>query len=118
MTGGDQRRDAEEHHHLDQAVDQVADQLGETDHVDLDLGVSLAATVLSSVLASSYFVAELLFEHLRQAVVVDALAGGRLLVQQRHDDHARLEVAGHQAADDAARGDVLPQLFDVCGEPW
>ena len=40
--GGDQRRHAEEHHHLDQAVDQLADQLGEADHVHLDLGRRLA----------------------------------------------------------------------------
>ena len=38
IAGGDQRGDAEEHHHLDQPVDQLADQLGEADDVDLDLG--------------------------------------------------------------------------------
>ncbi|MDT4807728.1 hypothetical protein FQZ97_405810 [compost metagenome] len=34
---------AEEHHHLDQAVDQVADQLGETDHADLVLALAFFA---------------------------------------------------------------------------
>ena len=79
----------------------------------LILGDSLAATVLSRVLASSYFAADLFVEHLRQPVIVDALAGARLLVEQRHEDHARLEVAGDQAADDARARDVLLQLLDA-----
>ncbi|MNF81408.1 hypothetical protein D3C84_636800 [compost metagenome] len=48
-------------------------------------------------------------------MVVDALAGGRVLVEQRHDQHARLEVAGHQAADDAGAVDVLAHLLDIGG---
>ena len=35
----------------------------------------------------------------------------RILVQQRHDDHARLEVVADQAADDARARDVAAQLL-------
>ncbi|MCY1434385.1 hypothetical protein D9M71_504440 [compost metagenome] len=62
-------------------------------------------------------VAQLLFEHLRKRVVVDALATGGGFVQQRHDQHGRLEIAGHQAADNAGAGNVLAQLFDLIRLP-
>ncbi|MNO73282.1 hypothetical protein D3C76_642440 [compost metagenome] len=48
-------------------------------------------------------------------MVVDAVAGGRGLVQQRHDQHGRFEIAGHQATDDTGTVDVLAQLFDILG---
>ena len=111
--GGDQRGDAEERHHLDQAVDQLADQLGEADDVDLDLRRLLAARPCSTACASSYLARIFSSSTLRQAVVVDALAGAGLLVEQRHEDHARLEVVGDQAADDARARDVLLQLLDA-----
>ncbi|MNS64418.1 hypothetical protein D3C72_975450 [compost metagenome] len=50
-------------------------------------------------------------------MVVDALATGGGFVHQRHDQHGRLEVAGHQAADDAGAGNVLAQLFDLLRLP-
>ncbi|MNM72226.1 hypothetical protein D3C81_839150 [compost metagenome] len=46
-------------------------------------------------------------------MVVETLAGGRRLVQQRHDQHARLVVVGHQAADDSCPVDILSQLLDA-----
>ncbi|MNF75202.1 hypothetical protein D3C84_572600 [compost metagenome] len=106
--GGDQRGRAEVHHHLHQAIDQVADQLGEADHADLDRPLALLARAPGlGVAAVLVLGAQLLLQHLGEGVVVDGLAGDRVLLQQRHEDHARLEVVAHQAADDAGAGDVL-----------
>ncbi|MNS26973.1 hypothetical protein D3C72_589090 [compost metagenome] len=58
-------------------------------------------------------VAQALFEQPGKFVVVDALASGRGLVQQWHDEHARLEITGYQAADDTGTVDVLAQLLNV-----
>ncbi|MNI12071.1 hypothetical protein D3C73_652390 [compost metagenome] len=117
----DQRRDdgqAEEHHHLDQAVDQVAHQFGEADHPHLVLAGAFDPGLTRRAVAGVFdLVAQLLFEHLREGVVVDALATGGGFVQQRHDQHGRLEVAGHQAADNAGAGNVLAQLFDLIRLP-
>ncbi len=68
---------------------------------------------MDAVLAAGLVLAAQLLELLREGVVVEALAGGRILVEQRHDQHARLEVPRHQAADDVGALDVLPQLLDV-----
>ncbi|MNO84767.1 hypothetical protein D3C76_761180 [compost metagenome] len=106
-------REAEEHHHLNQAIDQVAHQLGETDHPDLVLTRTLLPGLVYGAVGELEFVTQALFEQAGKLVVIDALAGGRGFVQQRHDQHARLEITGHQAADDAGTADVLPQLFDV-----
>ena len=46
-------------------------------------------------------------------MIVEGLACGRGLVQQGHDQHGGLEIARHQAADDAGPMDVLAQLLDV-----
>ncbi|MNZ63712.1 hypothetical protein D3C78_818660 [compost metagenome] len=106
--------EGEEQHHLDQAVDQVAHQLGEADHADLVLAAALLAARQRLAVAGELVLgAQLLLEHAGELVVVDALAGGRVLVEQRHDQHGRLQVAGHQAADDAGAVDVLAQLLDV-----
>src|SRR6185437_6919592 len=48
-----------------------------------------------------------------QAAIVDRLAGPGLLVEQRHENHARLEIAAYEAADDAGAPDVLLQLLDA-----
>jgi hypothetical protein len=48
------RCDAEERHHLHQAVDQLADQLRESDHVHADLRRLLVGANLSRLRASSY----------------------------------------------------------------
>ena len=40
------------------------------------------------------------------------IAGGRIDVEQRHDDHRRLEVVRDQAADEAGLRDVLAQLLE------
>ncbi|MNZ54645.1 hypothetical protein D3C78_725520 [compost metagenome] len=115
----DQRGDhgqAEEHHHLDQAVDQVAHQLGETDHPHLVLALALLSGLARLAVAAEFdLVAQLLFQLLGESMVIDAMARGRRRVQQRHDQHARFEIAGHQATDDAGAVDVLAQLFDILG---
>jgi hypothetical protein len=49
---GDDEGDAEEHHHHHQAVDQVADLLGEADDVDLDVGVLRLELVADLVFSS------------------------------------------------------------------
>ncbi|MCY1519389.1 hypothetical protein D9M68_541390 [compost metagenome] len=108
--GGDQRGGAEIHHHLYQAVEQVADQLGETDDADLDRPRALLARHPRRAV-EFVLVAQLLFQGAGERVVVHGLAGDRVLLQQRHEDHARLEVVAHQAADDAGAGDVHPQLL-------
>ncbi|MNF54315.1 hypothetical protein D3C84_357410 [compost metagenome] len=111
---GTDHRQAEEHHHLNQPVDQVAHQLGEADHPHLVLAAALLAGLARGAVAGELvLVAQLLLEHPRELVVVDAAAGGRVLVEQRHDQHGRSEVAGHQTADDAGTVDVLAQLLDV-----
>ena len=96
--GGDQRRQAEVERDLHQPVDQVADQLGEADHVHPRAAVGLDAA------------ADLL-DRVREGAVVDALAGARIDVEQRHDQHRRLEVVADQAADDPGAGDVGAQLL-------
>ncbi len=58
---------AEEHHHLDQAVDQVAHQLGETDHPHLVRALALLPGLTRGAVAGEFdLVAQLLFEHLRE----------------------------------------------------
>ncbi|MNS81506.1 hypothetical protein D3C72_1152200 [compost metagenome] len=70
-----QHRQGEEQHHLQQPVDQVAHQLGEADHVQL-------------IDTTRFVVRAQLLELDREPVVVDAGAGRRGLVEQRHDEHA------------------------------
>ncbi|MCY1411637.1 hypothetical protein D9M71_270260 [compost metagenome] len=60
-------------------------------------------------------IAQLLFEHAREGVVVDGLASDRVFLQQRHEDHARLEVVADQATDDPGTSDVQAQLLDPPG---
>ncbi|MNI11656.1 hypothetical protein D3C73_648080 [compost metagenome] len=48
-------------------------------------------------------------------MVVDGLAGDRVFLQQRHEDHARLEIVADQATDDTGPGNVLTQLLDALG---
>ena len=111
--GGDQRCAAEKHHHLEEPLDQLADQLGEADHVNPDLRRLLGLHRLVERPRELVFRPDLLVERLRQAVIVDGLAGARLLVEQRQEDHARLEVVGDEAADDPGARDVLLQLLDA-----
>ncbi|MNK62598.1 hypothetical protein D3C87_817840 [compost metagenome] len=53
------------------------------------------------------------FKFLGERVVVDAVSGCRSSVEQRHDQHGGLEVAGYQVTDNAGAVDVLAQLFDI-----
>ncbi|MCY1208694.1 hypothetical protein D9M72_203280 [compost metagenome] len=103
--GGDRGGGGEVRHDLQQPVEQVADQLGEADHANPD-----RPAVLSFVPGP-----QLVLEHPGERVVVDGLAADRVFLQQRHKDHARLEVIAHQTADNAGAGDVHAQLFDAGG---
>ncbi|MNZ27874.1 hypothetical protein D3C78_450960 [compost metagenome] len=78
----DDHGDQEEHHDLFQAGDQVTDQLGEADHIDVDLGVGTRGVALADLL-----------DRARQRLVVDRLAFG-VDAHQRHDDHAGAVVVG------------------------
>ena len=104
---GDDRGEAEIQRHAEQAFDQVADQLGEADDVH-------AHRRRLAVAGDLVLVADR-FDALRQRAVVDALAALRVLVEQRHDDHARLVVVADQAADQPRARDVAAQLFGHCG---
>src|SRR5439155_1934523 len=111
--GGDQGGDTKEGHHLDEPVDQLADQLGEADDMDLDLGRLLGLHRFFKALGQLVLVSDLFIEDLGQSVIVDRLATARFLVKKWHEDHARLEIVGHQAAHNARTGDVLLQLLDA-----
>ncbi|MNZ45171.1 hypothetical protein D3C78_628150 [compost metagenome] len=111
--GGHQRH-GEERHHPDQAVDQVADQLGEADHADFHRALPFLTGSLGVVVAGVFEAqAQLVFQLAGELVVVDTLAVRRIAVEQRHHQHGGLEVVGDQAADDAGTGDVLPQRLDA-----
>ncbi|MNV31675.1 hypothetical protein D3C71_1229920 [compost metagenome] len=111
-------RQTEKHHHLNQAIDQVAHQFGEADHPHLVVALALFPGLARGAVTSEFdLVAQLLFEHLREGVVVDGLATSRRFVQQRHDQHARFEIAGYQAADQSGARDVLAQLLDLLRLP-
>jgi hypothetical protein len=103
--GGDQEGDAEEQHHAVGAVGDVADHLGEADHVDVDhrgLDHDVDAVAVAA--------PDLFFELPRDVDVVERRAGvGVDLLQLGADDGAR-KVVGHQAADDARLQDVLAHL--------
>src|SRR5690606_37855994 len=106
---GDQEGDAKEQHHHHQAVDQVADLLGEADNVDFHIGV------LRLVFGSNFFfqvMGETLVVQLQDAALVLRVGKG---FQQRHVDDARLEIVGHQAADLPRREDVAAQFFEAGG---
>ncbi|MNY22626.1 hypothetical protein D3C86_1562510 [compost metagenome] len=102
---GNHERDAEKHHHHDQAVDQVTDLLGETDNVNLHIGVLRLELV-----ADLFFklVGELLVVQLQQLALVLRVRVG---LEQRHVDNARLEVVGDQAADLAGLEHVVAQVL-------
>ena len=48
---------------------------------------------------------------MRKRPIVDALAGRRVLVEQRHDHHARAEIVADEAADQPRARDVAAQLL-------
>ena len=109
-------RQREEHHHLNQAIDQVAHQLGKADYAHFVRAIALLAGLTRGAVTGEFdLVAQLLFQHLREVTVVDWLSTGASLVQQRHHEHARLQITRHQTADDAGAGDVLAQLLDLLG---
>src|SRR5690554_3351339 len=104
---GDQQRDTEVHHHLDDTFDQVTHFLGEADDVDADVRV-----------LTLEFAADLLFQQAGELAVIqlDQLAlilriGIGLL--QRHLDDGGLEVVRHQTADFTGLEDVDPQVLQI-----
>ncbi len=106
---GDNESHAEEQHHHDQAVDQVADLLGETDDMDLHVGV-----------LGFELVADLVFKLVGKLPVVEGEQFALVLqvgigLQQRDVDDARLEVVGHQAPDLAGLEHVITQQIEAVG---
>src|SRR5690606_37847412 len=104
---GDQQRDTEVHHHLDDTFDQITYLLGEAGDVDTDVRV-----------LTLEFAADLLFQQAGELAVIqlDQLAlilriGIGLL--QRHLDDGGLEVVRHQTADFTGLEDVDPQVLQI-----
>ena len=106
-------RQGEEEDHLDEAVDEIADQLGKADHPDLVLARPLLPRLMGG--ACELYLAAQRLDALGEVMVIEGLAGDRGLVQQGHYQHAGLEIARHQTADYAGSVDVLAQLLDVRG---
>ncbi|MCY1514751.1 hypothetical protein D9M68_493030 [compost metagenome] len=104
---GDEEGDAEEHHHHDQAIDQVTHLLGKAHHVDFHVGV-LGLVLLADLLFQ--LVGELAVIELQQLALVVRVRVG---LEQGHVDDAGLEVVGHQAADLAGLEHVVAQLFQA-----
>ena len=103
----DQEGDAEEHHHHDQAIDQVADFLGEPDDVNLHIGV------LRFELGADF-----LFKLVREIAVIQReqmplIFRVRVRLQQRDVDDARLEVVSHQTPDLAGLEHVVAQQVEA-----
>ena len=91
-AGADDQRQREEQAHLAHALDEVAHHLGKADDVDVD--------ALALVLGAQ------LFQLAAKFAVVQRLAGARVLVEQRHEHDAALEVGRHELAD-------LARAFDI-----
>ena len=104
---GDDEGDAEEHHHHHQAIDQVTDFLGETDDVDLHVGVLRFELVADLVFQ---LVGELAIVQRQQLALVLRVRVG---LQQRDVDDARLEVVGHQAPDLTGLEHVVAQQVEA-----
>src|SRR5690606_38077892 len=104
---GDQQRDTEVHHHLDDTFDQITHFLGEADDVDADV------RVLTLELA-----ADLLFQKAGELAVIQPDHLGHSLgigigLLRRHLDDGGLEVVRHQTADFTGLEDVDPQALQV-----
>ncbi len=101
---GDQQRSTEEHHDLDDAVDQVTDLFGKTNNVDLDVRV-FALELGTNLLFQ--LTGEIAVIQLDQLTLVFRVGIGFL---QRDIDDGRLEVVGNQAADFTGLEYVFTQL--------
>ena len=84
---GDRHRESEKEHHLMEPCDQIADDLCKPDHVNA------GALVLER--------PDLLLQDAGELAIVQRLARLGMPVQQRHDDHRRARVIGHQASNNA-----------------
>ncbi len=103
----DQKGDAEEHHHHEQTVDQITDLLGETDDMNLDVGV------LCFVL-----VADLLFKLVRELLIVQRqqlalICRVRVGLLQRHINDAGFEIVGDQPPDLSGLEHVVAQQIQT-----
>ena len=103
QCGGNQHRDGEKAHHHDQAVNEVADQLGKAHDMDGPVGV------VTGKLRPD------LFQLVAQFSVVQPLAGLGIPIQQGHDNGGRLFVIANQVAHDAGAGDIDPDRGDRLG---
>ena len=91
QRGTDQGRERKVGKDLDQAVDQVTDQLRKAD--DMNLNIVFLVFDANGV------------DGIVKGAVIERLAG-RIMVQQRHEQHGRVLVIGHQIADQACPLDV------------
>ncbi|MCY1274621.1 hypothetical protein D9M69_326720 [compost metagenome] len=93
--------DGKEHQHLAEAIDQVANHLGEADYMDTcRIVLVLAANLL---------------ELAAERAIVEGFAGFSIDVEQWHQQHARLEIRCHDAADFAGTLDVQAQASQRFG---
>src|SRR5690606_2283891 len=104
---GDQQRNTEVHHHLDDAFDQITYLLGEADDVNADVGI-----------LTLELVADLLFQQAGELAVIQLYQLALVLrigigLLQRHLDDGGLEVVRHQTADFTGLEDVHPQVFQI-----
>ena len=93
------------------AVGDVADHLGEADHVHVD-GRSLSAAAPAPVVLD--LVAHARLERVRHLDGIDGPAGGVLLQHDGRDQRAG-EIVGHQTAADAGLEDVLAHVSSASG---
>src|SRR5690606_34196924 len=104
---GDQQRDTEIHHYLDDAFDQITHLLGEADDVNADVGILTLELVADLLLQQT---GELAVIQLDQLALVLRIGIGLL---QRHLDDGGLEVVRHQTADFTGLEDIHPQIFQI-----
>src|SRR5690606_18129472 len=102
---GDQQRNTEVHHHLDDAFDQITHLLGEADDVNADVGILTLELVADLLFQQT---GELAVTQLDQLTLVLRIGIGLL---QRHLDDGGLGVVRHQTADFTGLEDVHPQVF-------
>ena len=113
VPDGEQReqdRDHREHDDGHRAIRDVANHLGETDHVHVDA----RSLRLHQHLDALDLVAHAAFEIARDFDGVDEFAGGVLLQHDGRHQRAR-KIVGHQAAADAGFQDVFPDLRQCFG---
>ena len=106
----EQDRDHRKYDHRHRAIRDVADDLGEPDHVNVDA----RPLRLHQDIGALDLVAHAAFEIARNLYGVDGFPGGVVLEDDRRDQRAR-EIVGHQSAANAGLQDVLADLCQRFG---